>query len=60
MPGVESGLCSCGNGSETPRHVLIHCEKDELQREELKKVGSNRLNLRRLLDTLEEAKVVSQ
>ena len=57
MPGVKSDLCSCGNGLETPRHVLIHCEKEIEQRGELRKAGSSRLDLRKLLDTLEGARV---
>ena len=60
MPGVESGLCSCGNGSKTPRHVLIHCKKEESRRDKLRKADSNRLDLRKLLDTPEEAGLASR
>jgi hypothetical protein len=60
VPGIESGLCSCRNGSETPRHLLIHCQKEELQREELRRVSGGRLDLRRLLDTPEGAGVASR
>jgi hypothetical protein len=60
VPGVESGLCSCGNSFETPRHILIHYRKEEAQREELKRVGNNRLDLRKLLDTPEGARATSR
>ena len=60
VPGIESGLCSCGNSSETPRHMLIHCNKEIVQREELKRASGGRLNLRKLLDTPEGARVTSR
>ncbi len=60
VPGVESDLCSCGNGPETPRHVLIHCEKEIEQRGELRKAGGGRLDLRKLLDTPEGARVAGR
>ena len=43
-----------------PRHMLIHCQKEETQREELKIVGGGRLDLRKLLDTPEGAGVASR
>jgi len=60
VPEIESGLCSCGNGSETPRHMLIYCNKENIQREELKRASKDRLNLRKLLDTPEGARVTSR
>jgi len=60
IPGIESGLCNCGNGSETPRHLLIHCQKEEIRREELKRIGGGRLDLKKLLDTPEGAGVASR
>jgi hypothetical protein len=60
VPGMESGLCSCGNGSETPRHLLIHCQKEEIQRKELKGASGGRLDLKRLLDTPEGAGLASR
>ena len=29
VPGVESGLYNYGNSFETPRHILIHCKKEQ-------------------------------
>jgi hypothetical protein len=62
VPGIDSGLCSCGSGNETPRHLLIHCQKEEIQahREELKKAGGGRLDLRKLLDTPDGAGAASR
>ena len=60
MLEIELGLCSCGNGSETPRYILIYCSKENIQREELKRASKDRLNLRKLLDTLEGARVTSR
>jgi hypothetical protein len=60
VPGVESGLCSCGNGFETPRHMLIHCEKEQAQREELRRIGEGGLDFKKLLDTPEGAGVTSR
>jgi len=60
VPDIESGLCSCGNGMETPRHILVHCQKEVARREELREVGSGRLDLRKLLDTPEGARVASR
>jgi len=35
---VQSPNCSCGNGSETVRHVLLACRRNEIQRELLRKL----------------------
>ena len=60
MPGIKSGLCSCENGSETPRYMLIYYNKENIQREELKRASKDRLNLRKLLNTPEGARVTSR
>jgi len=60
VPGVETGLCSCGNSFETPRYILIHCKKEQIQRKELRRVSGGRLDFRKLLDTLEGAGVTSR
>ena len=49
--GIESGLCSYRSSSEMPRHILIHCQKEELRRGELRRVGRSSLDFRMLLDT---------
>ena len=53
VSGIESGLCSCRGGLETPRHMLVHCSKELIQREELRGVGRGRLDFRQLLDAPE-------
>jgi hypothetical protein len=60
VPDIESGLCSCGNGLETPRHVLIHCQREAARRGELREVDRGRLDLRKLLDTPKGARVASR
>jgi len=60
MPGVESGLCSCGNSFEIPRHILIHCKKEQVQREELRKANGGGLDFKKLLNTPERAEVTSR
>ncbi len=60
MPGVESDLCSCENSFETPRHILIHCKKEQVQREELRRANGGGLDFKKLLDTLEGAGVTSR
>jgi hypothetical protein len=60
VPGIESGLCGCGGGLETPRHVLVHCSKESERREELRRVGGGTLDFRKLLDTPEGTGVSSR
>ncbi len=60
VPGVESGLYSCENSFETPRHMLIHCEKEQAQRDELRRIGGGGLDFKKLLDTLDKAGVTSR
>ena len=40
--------------------MLIYCNKEVAQREELKRASGDRLNLRKLLDTLKGARVTSR
>jgi len=40
--------------------MLIYCNKENIQREELKRASGDRLNLRKLLDTPEGARVTSR
>jgi hypothetical protein len=60
VPGVKSGLCSCGNGFKTRRYMLIHRKKEQTQREELRRAGGGGLDFKKLLDTLEGAGVTSR
>ena len=50
VPGYESPICSCGQGHETPRHILIHCTKYSDVRNELYD-NNGRLDLTKLLGT---------
>ena len=59
MPGIETGLCSCGNSFKIPRHILIYCKKEQVQREELRRVSGGCLDFKKLLNTLEKAGVTS-
>jgi len=59
VPGIKSSLCSYGNSFETPRHVLIYYKKEQIQKEELKRVGKGGLDFKKLLNTLEEIGVTS-
>lgn len=60
VPGIESGLCRCGSGIETPRHMLIHCQMEELQRRRLREICGGRLDLKELLDNPKYARAVSR
>ena len=58
VPGYNSPECECGQGSETPRHVLCHCPLEEERRQSLRAVcGGRRVDLVQLLDTPEGAQV---
>jgi len=59
MPGVELGLCNCGNSFETPRYILIHCKKEQVQREELRRTNRGSLDFKKLLDIPERVEVTS-
>ena len=60
VPGVVSGLCSCGNGPETPRHMLVHCLRESGRREDLRRACGGRVDYKQLLDTPEGARVASR
>jgi len=55
VPGVESLICWCGEGNETPEHVTLWCPEEE-NRDELwiKELGERgRPTFRQLHSTLE-------
>jgi len=60
MPGVESDLYSYRNGPEIPRYMLIYYKKEIEQRRELRKASGSRLDLRKLLDIPEGARVAGR
>jgi hypothetical protein len=51
VPGYESGQCGCGEGPETPRHVLLDCLHESERREALKESQKGGLDFNKLLDT---------
>src|SRR5271165_5824936 len=60
VPGYESGGCSCGEGLETPRHVLLQCPHEAERRETLKESQGGQLDFTSLLDTPKGAPVASK
>ena len=58
VPGVNSPRCPCGQGVETPKHILIHCARFQEVRGMLD--NSGRVDIRHLLSTEEGAKKLSQ
>jgi hypothetical protein len=50
VPGYESPNCSCGQGQETPKHILIYCNKYRNVRRELFD-NTRRLDFAKLLGT---------
>lgn len=57
VPGVNSPLCPCGQGAETPKHILIQCGRFRGARTELEYSG--RVDIRHLLCTGEGARRLS-
>jgi len=60
VPGYESDQCRCGNGQETPKHILLDCLDEEERREFLRETQGRRLDFRELLDTDKGARVASR
>jgi len=58
--GYESEQCSCGNGLETPRHILLHYPHEAKRRKVLREALGDHLDLNRLLDTPRGALVTSK
>lgn len=58
VPGVNSPHCPCGQGMETPKHILIHCTR--FQEARGMPEDSGRVDIRHLLSTEEGAKKLSQ
>jgi len=62
VPGVESAMCWCGEGDETPEHVTLWCPEEE-NRDELwiKELGERgRPRFRQLHSTPEGAPRISR
>lgn len=57
VPGVNSPLCPCGQGAETPKHILKHCGRFRGARTE--QDNSGRVDIRHLLCTGEGARGLS-
>ena len=57
VPGIGSPCCPCGQGAETPKHVLVHCERFWEARAELE--NSGRVDIKHLLCTREGARKLS-
>jgi hypothetical protein len=51
VPGYTSPICPCGQGSETPKHVMIHCSKHAETRHRLEING--RVDLSQTMTTPE-------
>jgi hypothetical protein len=49
VPGYPSPICPCGQGSETPKHVMIHCPKHTDTCHELETNG--RVDLSQIMTT---------
>ena len=57
VPGITSPDCPCGQGAETPKHILIHCERFQEARAALEESGQ--VDIRHLLCTEKGAKRLS-
>jgi hypothetical protein len=54
VPGIRAAECRCGQGQETPKHVVIHCSIEDSRREQLRTGGT--LDYRWLTNTSEGCK----
>jgi len=59
VPGYKLGGCSCGEGRETLRHVIVYRPKKGGRRGELREF-SRRLDFVRLLDSSQGAAITSR
>ena len=57
VPGFSSPLCPCGQGAETPKHVLVHCTQFQSARASL--AGPRGVDTHQLLTTGEGAQKLS-
>jgi hypothetical protein len=60
VPEFQSPICPCGQGEETPYHVLRHCPLEEGNRQSLRTMCGGGIDVVRLLNTPEGAGVAAR
>ena len=60
VPKFQSPICPCGQGEETPHHVLRHCPLEESNRQSLRTMCGGGIDVVRLLNTPEGAGVAAR
>ena len=60
VPEFQSPICPCGQGEETPHHVLRHCPLEESNKQSLRTMCGGGIDVVRLLNTPEGAGVAAR
>ncbi len=60
VPTVPSPLCSCGRGSQTAKHILIHCSAFSAARHQLRDSQGRLPDFKQLLSTPEGLQKVTR